>query len=149
MAFSKGIFPLKGSLDSLECLEDGQVLLVSTFLAKFTTTSRHRTAVMLASWPSSQWISTARAQIAMKTHRIAKMISAMHIALHKSLVLVPSKVGCKRTSHCTHDLANLALIPWWGFRLLKRISTPPTDTLLTPPCPPNPPPHFTPLCMLN
>ena len=31
-------------------------------------------AEMLASWPTSQWISAARAQIAVKMHRIAKVI---------------------------------------------------------------------------
>ena len=42
-----------------------------------TLSSPHRgiaIAVMLASWPTPQWISAARAQIAVKTHRIAKVI---------------------------------------------------------------------------
>ena len=43
----------------------------------FGLSSPHRSiaiAMMLASWPTSQWISAARAQIAVKTHRIAKVI---------------------------------------------------------------------------
>ena len=46
---------------------------------------------MFASWPTSQWIFATRAQIAVNMHRMAKVISAMHTALHKSLLLVPSK----------------------------------------------------------
>ena len=42
---------------------------------KFTKSLRGiALAVMLASWPTSQWISAASAQIAVKTHRVAKLI---------------------------------------------------------------------------
>ena len=53
-------------------------------------------AAMLPSQPTSPWVSAARVQIEMKIHRIAKVVSAMHIALHKSLVSVPFRA---LTSH--------------------------------------------------
>ena len=40
-----------------------------------------------------------RVQIAVKMHRIAEAVSAMHIALHKPLVSVPSRALTSRDSH--------------------------------------------------
>ena len=56
-------------------------------------------AAMLPSRSTLQWISAVRVQIAVKMHRIAKVVSAMHIALHKSLVSVPSRAVTLRDSH--------------------------------------------------
>ena len=56
-------------------------------------------AAILPSQPTSQWISAVRVQIAVKMNRIAKVISTMHIALHKSPVSVPSRALTSRDSH--------------------------------------------------
>ena len=85
-------------------------------------TSPHRgiaLRMMLASWPTSQWISTVRGQIAVKRCIASqRWCSVMHIALHKLFVLVPSEAptphdsqhGLQSISHlrvASSDLANL------------------------------------------
>ena len=76
---------------------------------------------MLPSRTTLQWIFAERVQIAVKMHRIAKVVSAMRIALHTSRLfrshlgpdIVRSHrrfVGCKSTSHrrlTSRDLVNL------------------------------------------
>ena len=66
-------------------------------------------AVMPALWPTSQWISTASAQIAVKMHRIAKLLfSDAHRTAQIARV---HNLGCKSTSHrrlTLRLLANLA-----------------------------------------
>ena len=70
-------------------------------------------AMMLVSWPTSQWISATRAQITVNMRRIARV--TLCNALHKLLVVVPSTALQSSDSHrglqklASRDLANLAI----------------------------------------
>ena len=80
--------------------------IANSFVLVFVLSSPHRGIALAAippSRPTSQCISTMRVQIAVNMHRIAKVVSALHIALHKSpvfnTVLVPSRALTSRDSH--------------------------------------------------
>ena len=62
------------------------------------------------------WISAARAHVAVTMHRIADVIfCATHIALHRSIALVPSKARIARFTSWvakTHHIADLHRALW-------------------------------------